>query len=613
MASLSVLANDSMAAGTATLGVAAAPAHGKVTVQGTTLQYTPDAGFYGTDQFTYRVDLGTAYSTATVKLTVEAEIELSGSITPPPNSLTEVTAQVGDQQYKTNADASGTYKLSVKTAQPTAFITLTARESGARAAYVYSSLVGEASSLTALAAMPKIGAEHWPALKLDVLTTARRGLLEQRGVQVKTTSELKDALARQDPSDLLDIATLLGHVYEDPAALPAGTATTADLAASASALAAVQRQWETRGGSIHDSVRIEKMLDQMMVQAPPVVAAQGTRLVSLNQGANTVSIPDGSLFDLRPDGSAMGHVWDYAGSTAIAGSWTRNGNILSIALASPLVMEGRFRVRTLQYRQIRGVDLQPSRQLMMRWETDCGVQTSYYCPPPGFSAWVPAVSFDVERDRQALRFEDFTSTTRWAGLLVDKDARSAECLCMVTDLTFDGTPNAGGLSGQLVSGQWRLTGSAHAYRYTRLGAGPEEGMEYWLAEYEQGGITTRARLLLVAKGSAIAPLDLVAAARRWGSQQQRANGSADPSGRRTYLYPTILHKDGRRTYDFGGGEVDRGDRWAVSSDSRTIQHIRPSDGAVFILYSLVRPVSGGYLAMSDGGGLVRIRDLGAAD
>lgn len=608
---LAVSGNDGASGGTPTLSVATAPAHGKVVVQGTSLQYTPDAGYLGDDQFSYRTDVGAASGTATVKLAVEAEIELSGTV-PAINSLTEVTAQVGDSQVKVNADDSGAYKLSFKTSKPNAFVTLTAKESGARAAMTRASLVGEAASLYAVGA--RVNATQWPALTLDALSTARHGLLKQHGRQPATTAELKTALSSQDPTDLLDIATLLRHAYQDGAALPATVANTTELAANGAALGTFNRQW--LGGSISDPARIEQTLAEVAATVPPVMAGQAGRLAIHHQGANPVTAPTGSLFELRADGSATGIVWTFSTNTAINASWSASGNTVTVNLSSPLPMDGSYRVHALQLRPMRGVDAQHTPMLIARWLTDCQMSPTSPakdCATPSYSRWLPVVGFDTERDRQPLRLEDFVAGTTWAGLLLETDTRLAPYMTGTKAFTVDGTPNLPGFAGRLVDGRWQLSGAQTTYRYTRLGAGPEDGLAYWLSELQENGTTTRAKLLLVAKGAAVAPFDVASAARRWTSSSQDANGSADPTGVRYSTYPAIMHRDGRIAYDFGNGEVDRGSRWTLSGDGRSIIETRTSDGAQFVMYAPVMAVRGGYLAMSASGGLVRMRDAGPAD
>jgi uncharacterized repeat protein (TIGR01451 family) len=69
---IAVLANDSDEDGdTLTVSAASNPANGTATTDGTSVTYTPDADFYGTDSFTYTIDDGNGGTdTATVSVTV---------------------------------------------------------------------------------------------------------------------------------------------------------------------------------------------------------------------------------------------------------------------------------------------------------------------------------------------------------------------------------------------------------------------------------------------------------------------------------------------------------------------------------------------------------------
>jgi len=69
---IDVLVNDSDADGDALRisGIAAGPSHGSASIQSGGILYTPQAGFYGTDQLTYRVSDGQAEAVAVVEVTV---------------------------------------------------------------------------------------------------------------------------------------------------------------------------------------------------------------------------------------------------------------------------------------------------------------------------------------------------------------------------------------------------------------------------------------------------------------------------------------------------------------------------------------------------------------
>ena len=72
---IDVLANDGDADGdTLTLLSAADPPHGTAVINGNLVEYTPDAGYEGTDTFDYTVGDGTGQSAATITVTVAGQV-----------------------------------------------------------------------------------------------------------------------------------------------------------------------------------------------------------------------------------------------------------------------------------------------------------------------------------------------------------------------------------------------------------------------------------------------------------------------------------------------------------------------------------------------------------
>jgi hypothetical protein len=82
-----VLAND-LAQGGGALNISSlgAPAHGTAVVDGSTVRYTPAAGFVGTDTFTYAATTAYGSSTATVTVTVGAAAPSTVPTTPSPTA-----------------------------------------------------------------------------------------------------------------------------------------------------------------------------------------------------------------------------------------------------------------------------------------------------------------------------------------------------------------------------------------------------------------------------------------------------------------------------------------------------------------------------------------------
>jgi hypothetical protein len=602
-AALSVLTNDSMSgASTPALSVASLPLHGKVTVQGATLQYTADAGYYGTDQFTYRAELGAASGTATVKLTVEAELEFSGKVSPGGNGM-EVTAQVGDRQFTTTTDAQGAYKLAIKNSRADAFVTLGAKGSGSKATLAMGSLVGDFSVLVAASKAQKLNETMWPALTLDALSSARQGLLAQKGSLPSSSTALRNGVARTDPDDLIDTVNQFRRVAEGGASLPEGVQTTLKLVSDASALASANRKaLAGSDGFTGMSATTTAVADV----SPPTVGATGSLLAV----AGTASF----VFDLKPDGRASFFDFDQNGIPKnLASRWEYEGDSLRITVTESYVgglrTYGGFLLRT-----VRSVDPQTRPELILR----------EYARPPGcagapelpqcefvWSEWKPVVSFDVQRDKLPLTMADFAPNTRWAGVVIPTTWAMARCLCSDNaETTFDGTLDKGPTKGQLVAGSLLFSGDEpysgkYAQRYTRLWQG-EDNLEYWLAESELHGVTANRVLRAVVKAPE-AKLDAAKAARRWLILDSPNQFNPSESGSQH-----ILYSDGR-WQAVQGKPIDNGpsSNWKLRQDGKELVLLANSFAQAGE-FNIAAAVSGGYLAFARGT-LVRMRDLGSAD
>ncbi|MFG6468254.1 Ig-like domain-containing protein [Roseateles sp. BYS87W] len=588
---LAVLVNDSVTGGTATVSVATNPAHGQVTVQGTTLRYAPDAGFYGTDQFSYRVDVGAASSTATVKLTVEAELTLSGSLKPAPTTPTDVIAQVGDRQFKASVDAGGRYLVQIKSARADSLVTLTSQGTAAEARLAMASAVSDFGTLFARNS-PRLDDTQWPSLRLDVLTTARYGLLLQTGMPTNGTG-LRAALRRQDPDDLFNLVMQLRHLFEENGALPAGMGTTLDYLRSATALAGTPYLWQA--GS---KVYLSPTADAFAAAEAPTVASTGRRLIIAQR-----------LFSLAPDGQATVQAYDSA--TVYPGRWTRDGDTLRVKLDGPRPPAGSvIWYPEYRLRSVRGTDDQPSAQLMLDADVDPNcARMSPACV--GYTlGWRPYTSFDLERDRLPLRAEDFAASQRWAGLIAEADASTALCLCRAREVSFGAALELPGFTGQLVEGQLLLRAGNLTHRYTRLRQ-DADGLELWLVELEQNGTRVKAKLIPVVKAADVT-LNATSATRRWFAPNlPQQHDPLHWSGNESWW-----QADGKViSIDHYNGKPYATSTWTLSGDGREVTRLT-EDGFIY-RYRLVAAPSGSYLALvspstySDGTTyLVRLRDLG---
>ena len=546
VANIDVLANDTLPTGTATLSVVTAPAHGRVTVQGSQLQYTPDVGYLGADSLGYQVDVGGVRGTATLRITVQGTLALRGTVNGLAVPEVAVVAQVGDVSSAGTVSGSN-FTVLVTSANPADLVTVTAAGTAGNAAQALRSIVGNMGTLAQTRA-DGYDTTAKAALDLHVLNTARYGLLRQRGALPADSASLRGALAKLNQVDVYETAMVLKQALATAAAMPAGVANTAELAGSVQALSALRGAWASSSTSrwLIETANTgpAQLARQLVASTPPVIGPQGARFVIHDPSADSFWTPRAvnTVLDLRPDGSAtvfLNGVYDWTTTPhRIEAQWTRTDKSIDVTMSTriyvftspsnPASMYWLTRIRLHAYRW----GDSPESWLMMGLSgtlEHCSViqQHCSYDGPFDFDE-KPVRSFEVSRDRLPFRVEDFAAGSRWLGAEAVADQAGATCLCTPQALSFTGTPNVGGLSGELTSaGEWKLSGSGFNYRYTRLWQG-EDGLEYWLGEVEQGGTVLNANVRAVAKAAAIETPSAADLSRRWLllSEPERQDPSA---------------------------------------------------------------------------------------
>ncbi len=114
--SANVIAPNLSGGAAASVTITAAPSHGTATVAGTSFNYTPTAGFSGTDSFSYTATNATGTSApATVTVTVSAPIF---AFTPVPGSLSGATVAQPYDQTISAANGTGPYSYAITGSQP---------------------------------------------------------------------------------------------------------------------------------------------------------------------------------------------------------------------------------------------------------------------------------------------------------------------------------------------------------------------------------------------------------------------------------------------------------------------------------------------------------------
>lgn len=92
------------------------PANGTAAITDTSVTYTPDAGYAGTDTFMYTGTDGAQEDTGTVTVVVTQQVTISGRVTDGPIANANVTITIGGQTFTVTADANGDYQLPITVA-----------------------------------------------------------------------------------------------------------------------------------------------------------------------------------------------------------------------------------------------------------------------------------------------------------------------------------------------------------------------------------------------------------------------------------------------------------------------------------------------------------------
>ncbi|PCH95425.1 MAG: hypothetical protein COB83_08765 [Gammaproteobacteria bacterium] len=112
---LNVLANDTDADNDSLSisEITVQPENGTVEISNNTLVYTPGVNFAGVDTLSYRVSDGKLTSDASVALTINHTMTLSGKVTDSPIANALVRVEVGGEIFEVIADAEGNYQLPI--------------------------------------------------------------------------------------------------------------------------------------------------------------------------------------------------------------------------------------------------------------------------------------------------------------------------------------------------------------------------------------------------------------------------------------------------------------------------------------------------------------------
>jgi hypothetical protein len=334
---LSVLSNDS---GTALKLISATvPAHGSAAIVGDTIVYTPTAGFFGTDSFSYTAQdaaASAATSQAQVTVNVSAALTLSGKTEDLPAG-SEVTITIGSRAVKASTDASGNFSAPVSFDSPASMVSVTAQGSGAKSYIKLISLVGDSQgAVNAAGAAKTLDMIALPGLHVTAITTAiyAHAIRRNGGAVPATQLALDQACADIGVPELTQTAATIraitGKAGAAPArALPSNASDTLDLVTNTAMYTSFVKMI-TPERTYADMEALAK--DSALASVPLVGLGTGKSLVLYRNTACCANAAMELVIDANGGGSAARELKRWSGS------WQKDG-ALTLTLAVPWVRE----------------------------------------------------------------------------------------------------------------------------------------------------------------------------------------------------------------------------------------------------------------------------------
>ncbi len=563
---IDVLANDTVSADNVKLAVATPPSHGVITEQDGTLVYTPEPGYFGADEFSYRLGGDSVNSIATVSLVVQAQFALQGVVTDGPIANAHVQAHVGSQTFSADADAAGRYSVTVRSSQPGDFVTLSATGVGSQSAVVLTSLVGEVAGLASQVVDDKLTADSVPALQVTHLSAAQAGLMAQRGITPASDAELAAASQQLDSHAVLYAAALVRLVVDGGVALPEGVASTRELLQSAPALAAFEAARRVADKAQLEAAWSATLEDPALMRAPAVPAAGAAPLVlryATGVGGSTFRVP---RLTLRADGSAT---VVYEGSRPA--QWRLEGATLRVTYDTPVVVTGlvddtrgsgeqypaEFVSTELQFSDLGA----SSGRYVLASMTHVGYTRTLTGPGAGR---VDNVSRSLLRRHVGgsapLRTEDFPVGARIGGLQSEHPPESTAVFSRQDVLRITGA-GTGLMERTGATAHWRVVEGAllvdigtQAYRYVPLGAGVLGEQRWAMEQLDAAGEIISHREIMAVRATA-AGMSVSDWAKPWLGNVAAASGQQVMYG---------LGADGR----WGVNSSNRGEPLPIVSPNR---------------------------------------------
>ena len=485
-----VLANDTSNEGPVTVAAVGKPAHGSARMVDGKLVYTPDAGWFGTETFSYTASGASIRSDVPVTVAVQARMTLSGTVADAPLANAPVRVAVGKTSFNTTTDAAGRYRVEVTANNQVDVVRIEATGTGAQAAVRLVGLAGSAGEVAAgVDASGQVTAAAAPGLNVSHLSTAVAALLSRPAAGAPATgaalAQARDALGADAA---LMVATALHLVIDGGVPLPAGKADSWAFALDAAAVRALRDDLLQSDQSRWYTASTDALL------AAPTAAFAGPR----GDPMSLVLYDDaggGEHWLLRADGTGVATAAD--GLHAL--TWVVQDGELWLSYGQPLSYEGdgpldadgttygrvRFETTGLQLRLLGG-KLARVQQRVRQVALE-GPLTGQVTSPEAGTGWY-LQSLASRLDAYPIAAADLPVGSRWAGPVVKEG--TDRFVALDSDVMAVTAANQAKLafanetrSLSVADGSFVLKNAAGVeWRYTRLRPANAQGLEAWLVQ-----------------------------------------------------------------------------------------------------------------------------------
>lgn len=489
-----VLANDTSNEGPVTVAAVGKPAHGSARMVDGKLVYTPDAGWFGTETFSYTASGASIRSDVPVTVAVQARMTLSGTVADAPLANAPVTVAVGKASFATTTDAEGRYRVDVTAASPDEVVRIDATGTGTQAAVRLVGFAGSAGEVAAAvdaSGLATAGAA--PGLNVSHFSTAVAALLSRPATGAPATgAALTRAMEALDGDTALMLAAALHLVIDGGVPLPAGKADSWALALDAAAVRALRDRLQAE-----DYDRWYQGYMDALSAAPtsafvgPTAAPAAMVLYAGSSG--------GEHWQLRPGGT--GTATSAVGTSEL--TWQVQDGLLELRYATPFASEVydlldattgaygmvRHEVTRLQLQGLGGPLVKV--QQVLRQTALEGEKAGQVIADDVPSGWY-VQSLATRLDAYPVAAADLPVGARWAGPVV-KEATGA-FVSLSSDVMEVTAADQVKLafanetrSLSVADGSFVLKNTAGVeWRYTRLRPADAQGLEAWLVQGRTG-------------------------------------------------------------------------------------------------------------------------------